>query len=212
MTKLIDISVPLRCGMPAWPGSTRFSHIWVKRLDCGDDVNSSVMTVDIHAGTHIDAPLHFLDGGNSVDMLDLNLLCGPVYVVECEDPVEITAGFLDSAALPTVAERLLVKSSNSRLWEQNEFNPDFAAFTEAAAQWIVDRGIRLVGVDYLSVQHFNDPPLVHNILLHAGVVVLEGLDLSKVSQGVYELICLPLSIEGAEGAPARAVLREMPEP
>jgi len=165
--------------------------------------------MDVHTGTHIDAPLHFLRDGDSVDSLDLDRFCGPVQVVEFMDTGAMTARFLDLACHPEV-ERLLIKSRNSSLWEQEGFCADYSALSEDAAQWIVAKGIQLVGIDYLSVQCFDTDPRVHTILLQAGVAIVEGLDLSKATCGTYELICLPLSISGSEGAPARAVLREMP--
>jgi arylformamidase len=209
MTNLIDISVPLRNGMPIWPGSTGFTHTWVKKFDSGILVNASAIAMDIHAGTHVDAPLHFIENGDSVDMISLDLLCGLVHVLEFSDVGSVTASCLSATELPSGVVRLLIKSRNSSLWMQKDFNADFTALTEDAAQWLVDKGIRLVGIDYLSVQGFTDPSSVHNILLNAGVVVLEGLNLSKVLPGVYELFCLPLKISGAEGAPARAVLRKI---
>lgn len=209
MAKLIDISVSLRTGIPTWPGVPPFCHSWLKRLERGDVVNSSAISMDVHTGTHIDAPLHFLGNGDSVNSLDLDRFCGLAQVIEFMGAGPVTAQFLDSASPPERIERLLIKSRNSSLWKQERFCTDYTALSEDAAQWVVDKGIRLVGVDYLSVQCFDTHPRVHSILLEAGVAILEGLDLSNVTGGVFELLCLPLSISGSEGAPARAVLREI---
>jgi arylformamidase len=146
--------------------------------------------------------------GVTVDELALDRLIGPAFVVDLPSVAAVTARDLNCLALPPETERLLIRTRNSALWAAcvAEFDPDFVALTAGAAQWIVDRGIRLIGVDYLSVQRFGDPPLTHEILLRAGVLIIEGLDLSAVQPGTHHLICLPLRILGAEGAPARAVL------
>jgi len=209
MSNIIDITVPLREGMVRWPESAPFSHSWTSRIKWGNGVNVSMISSDLHAGTHVDAPLHFIEGGASVDALDLKVLCGEVQVVELPGVVAVTEDLLEAAGIRSESERLLLKTGNSSFWKNDNFRPDFAALTKDAAQFLVRRGIRLVGVDYLSIQRYNDPPDVHRMLLSNGVVLVEGLDLSLVTSGLYELICLPLRIAGAEGAPARAILREL---
>jgi arylformamidase len=183
-------------------------------LDFPDDgVRASSLSFSLHTGTHIDAPLHHLPDGGDVDGLDLASLIGPVAVIDVGDVEHVTADVLEDQLGMKAPNRLLVKTLNSAGWfGATEFNPDFVAFTRDAAEWIVERGIRLVGVDYLSVQSYHDgDPDVHVILLEAGVVILEGLDLSGVvAARPYELLCLPLRIRGAEGGPCRAVLRELP--
>jgi arylformamidase len=148
-------------------------------------------------------------GGISVDELDLDVLCGEAQVVELVGVAAVTADLLAGVGIRPETKRLLLKTGNSSFWENDLFRPDFAALTKDAAQFLVGRGIRLVGVDYLSVQRYNDPPDVHRLLLEEGVVLVEGLDLSRAASGHYELICLPLRIVGAEGALARAILREL---
>lgn len=164
--------------------------------------------MDIHAGTHVDAPWHFIPDGKTVETLDLNVLMGPAMVAHLPGVDSVGPEDLDSLDLPKETERLLLRTRNSLLWEaeEGEFQKDFVALTLDAARWVAERGIRLVGVDYLSVQRFNDPPDTHEVLLAAEIIILEGLDLSRVSSGWYDLYCLPLKLVGAEGAPARAVL------
>ena len=194
---VIDISVPLRRGMPLWPGSADF------RLE------GTALTVDTHAGTHVDAPSHFIDGGESVERLSLETLCGPAAVAGLTGAEAIDAGLLSALKLPRGIKRLLLKTRNSALWKEAAFNPGYAALTDDAAEWMVEKGIRLVGIDYLSVQPYKKPSSVHRILLGRGVVVLEGLNLASAADGEYELICLPLRLVGADGAPARAFLRPL---
>jgi arylformamidase len=209
VAKIIDISVPLQPDIPTWPGTPGFCLEWIKRLDVGDECNNACFHSDIHVGTHIDAPFHFLSEGKTVEQVTLDTLIGPVWVAHVPTVSAVTAIDLSDLGLPDHIERLLLRTRNSALWVRGEksFQSDFVALTEDAAQWLVDREIRLIGVDYLSVQRYQDGPAVHKILLAAEVVVVEGLNLAGVAPGKYELICLPIKIAGAEGAPARAVLR-----
>lgn len=211
MRNIIDISVPLQSDMPTWPGSRGFRREWVERLEAGDEANVSRVDCGVHVGTHVDAPLHFVDGGASVDQLNLEILVGPATVGFLPEADAITADDLENLDLPAGTERLLLRTRNSDLWAAGvtEFQEDFVALTADAAHWVVDRGMRLIGVDYLSVQRYQDGPAVHQTLLGAGVVVVEGLDLSSVKPEEYELICLPLRLMGAEGAPGRAILRPL---
>ncbi len=208
MTKIIDISLSLTADLPVWPGSRAFEVVQVACLgkDC---CNETMLILNSHTGTHIDAPRHFIAGGGTVDQLPLEVLVGPAYVVECPDITEISAEVLERLALPAGTERLLLKTSNSYLWSSGEqvFQNDFAALTLDGARWLVEQRVKLVGIDYLSIQRFNDSNVTHKVLLAAGIVVLEGLSLADVKPGYYELTCLPLKVIGVEGAPARAILR-----
>lgn len=211
MSKYIDISLPLSPDSVCWPGSPspRFEH----RLDMshGDIATDSNVFFNVHTGTHVDAPSHFVAEGRTVDLLSLDAMIGPARVVQIPGGVSaITAAELTKLNLPSDTERLLFRTSNSDHWLKNcnTFQTDFVALTADAAEWIVSRGIRLVGIDYLSIQRYADGPKTHQILLEAGVVIVEGLNLSAISSGVFELICLPIKLQGMEGAPARVVLRE----
>jgi arylformamidase len=210
LNTLIDISVPLDSALPTWPGSEGMK---VERLSCfenGNDVNVSRLTCDVHTGTHIETSLHFLPDGESVNQISLDILIGDAYVAHLPDADIITPDDLEDLKIPHETERLLLKTGNSRLWEEcgDTFRHDFAALNSDAAEWIVERDIKLFGVDYLSVALYRDQDSDNHItLLKGGVVILEGLNLSVVDPGVYELICLPIKLVGVEGAPARAVLR-----
>ena len=211
MTQILDISVPLQSEMPTWPGSAGLILTHTKRLAAGDLSNESRLDCGVHTGTHVDAPWHFLEEGPTVEQLPLEVLIGPAVVAFLPLIEAISASDLASLALPKGIKRLLLRTRNSELWAEavTEFKKDYVALTADAARWVVNQGIRLIGVDYLSVQRYDDSPLTHQILLKAGVIVVEGLNLIHVESGSYELICLPLNLVGADGAPARAVLRRL---
>ena len=178
-------------------------------LEDGGTANVSHLSCSVHTGTHVDAPRHFIEGAPAVDQMALDVLLGPAHVCYLPGAERIYPSDLERLGLPQHAERLLLRTRNSELWARNvtEFTPDYVALTAEAAQWLVRRGIRLIGVDYLSVQLFDDPePTTHRTLLAAGVIIIEGLNLHNVAPGVYHLVCLPLRLAGADGAPARAVL------
>ncbi len=211
MSKLIDISLPLHGNTPIWPGDPALRVERVQRIEDGSVANVSQMSCGVHVGTHVDAPFHFMQDRNTIEQLDLDVLIGPAYVVHLPELHTITAAVLDSVQLPADVSRLLLRTRNSEWWAQDAgaFCEDYVALNSAAAQWVVDRGIRLIGIDYLSIQRYHDGPLTHQILLQAEVVIVEGLNLSNVTPGVYELLCLPLKLVGADGAPARALLRSL---
>jgi arylformamidase len=207
---IYDISLPISQELPVWPGDPPVKVWQVSHLEHGDSMTLTRLEMGVHTGTHVDAPAHFIAGGMTVDALDLGILIGPVLVVHVPDADALSAEVLDRLAIPPGTQRLLFRTRNSDLWAQgkNQFWQDFVAVTEDGARWLVDRGVRLVGIDYLSVSPYHDPIPPHLVLLHAGVIPLEGLNLSAVAPGSYLMICLPLRIRGAEGAPARAILMD----
>lgn len=211
MSEIIDISLPLHPDLTIWPESAPFRLTRRLSIEAGSEANVSDFQCDAHMGTHVDAPQHFVQDGLTVEQLALDTLIGPAVVAYLPDVDAITAATLDALRLPPDVERLLVRTRNSQWWADGTpgFREDFVALTADAAQWVVDRGIRLIGVDYLSVQRYHDAPLTHQLLLGAGVIILEGLNLADVAPGTYEVICLPLKLLGAEGAPARTVLRPL---
>jgi arylformamidase len=205
-----DISLTLRQRMPVYPGEPTPLIEPMKQMERGDFCNVSRLTIATHTGTHIDAPLHFLPGAASVDQLPVDVLVGPALVLEMAVAQEITAADLEAAAIPPGTERLLFKTRNSRLLDDDDFRRDFVYLTLDAARWLVERGVRLVAIDYLSVEQMDaQPNIVHQTLLRAGVIIVEGVDLRQVASGPYFLACLPLKIDGADGSPVRAVLVEM---
>ncbi len=212
MPRLHDISVAVCPQMPSWPGDPTFESRLVDAIAQGEAANVSWIGMGAHSGTHVDAPLHFFQSGVAVDSLPLDVLVGPCIVAELPATDAIRAADLEALSLPTGTTRLLLKTPNSSLWHSSatEFRPDFVGLAPDAARWVVNQVIRLLGVDYLSVEPYPAPREhpVHKTLLAAGVVLLEGTDLSTISPGAYMLVCLPLKLIGLEGAPARAVLLE----
>lgn len=205
--KLIDVTVPLDAGVPTYPGNTPFSLEPIKRLGRGDSSNVSTVHMSAHAGTHVDAPRHFFDDLPGAEGLPLEMLIGRAHVVEIVSRKAIVPE--DFAGVDLSEDvRVLLKTHNSFLWGSPEFHADYTGLTSAAAKFLVERGVKVVGVDYLSVEVFKTPGApAHHTLLGGGVIVIEGLNLRDVEPGTYEMLCLPLRIVGADGAPARVVLR-----
>lgn len=207
-SQVIDISVPLRQGMPTWPGEGPFGISTVKSLARGDNSTVSYLSCGLHTGTHVDAPSHFLASGAHTDSLPLDVLMGSAYVIYLPWAAAITADELKALSIPSGTSRLLLRTRNSDLWAGStpEFHHDFVALTPDAARWVVEKRIRLIGVDYLSVARFGEGGPTHRILLEGAVVIVEGLNLSGVPAGPWDLICLPLKLVGTEAALARAIL------
>ncbi len=205
--KLIDVTVPLDPNLPVYPGNTPFSLEAIKRISKGDSSNVSTLHLSAHAGTHVDAPRHFFDAAAGADALPIELLLGRARVIEVTSRKGIGPDELASHDLSEDV-RVLIKTSNSRLWGSAEFRPDYIGVTEAGAHYLVEHGVKVVGVDYLSVEEFKKPGApAHRVLLGGGTIVIEGLNLRDVEPGTYEMFCLPLRVVGSDGAPARVVLR-----
>ncbi len=207
---IYDISLNIHPDMPVWPGDPPVIFERFEKIEEGSIANVTRISVSAHSGTHVDAPYHFLgDSLATVEKLSLKSLMGRAYVLLIPDSIDlITADLLQRLEIPPRTRRLLFKTRNSANWANQEqiFQPGFVALSEDAAQSLVERGIKLVGVDYLSVAPFEEPIKTHQVLLQAGVIVVEGLDLSAVSPGRYSIYCLPLKLVGADGAPARVIL------
>jgi arylformamidase len=210
MMKLYDITVPLSNDLPVYPGDPPIQINRVSSLEKGDLARVSHLSFSTHIGTHIDPPSHFVKDGKTSDELPLEIFIGKARVIDIGEEDVIRASLLAKFDLKRVT-RLLFKTRNSRFWrESNRFREDFVYLETDGAELLVQLGIRLVGIDYLSIEKFNfDKPTTHWTLLGAGVVIVEGLDLAEVPAGDYELICLPLKIKDGDGGPARAVLREL---
>lgn len=205
--KIYDISVPISRDTPVYPGDAGFKIRSLAKISEGSPYNLSVMQIGTHTGTHVDPPSHFIPGGATVDQLPLEAMVGPAYVIEMMDSPLVGAEQLQAAAIPSDVERLLIKTTNGRLWDSKEFSKEFVYLTEDGAEWLIDRGVKFVGMDYLSVEKFGaEKAAVHLSLLGEGVVVAEGLDLREAPPGRYTLVFLPLKVVDADGAPARAVL------
>lgn len=203
-----DVSVPLRDGMVHWPGDPECHIKRVSRMEDGAVCNLTHISMSAHTGTHMDAPRHFIADGKTMEQMPFEAVIGRcrVYELDCED--QITADDLKKLRLAP-GQRVLFKTRNStRSWEMNEFDKDFVSIRQDAAQYLVEQQVMTVGVDYLSIGGFNkDGVETHQIMLGAGIWVIEGLNLAEISDGYYELICLPIKLEGADGAPCRVVLR-----
>ena len=208
MTGWIDVSVTVRHGMPHWPDNPPIVLERVLDTGRGDPCNVSHLAMGVHTGTHMDAPVHFIHGAGGLDQMPLTATMGEARVIEIEDPREITPGELDRHDLQP-GERVLFRTLNStRCWRADHFVEDFVALSEQAAEHLAAAKVRAVGVDYLSVGgYYADGARIHKILLEAGIWIIEGLDLSPVAGGRYEMICLPVKLHGSDGAPARAILR-----
>jgi arylformamidase len=209
MTRLIDVSLPIGPDLLTWPGDPGIRIEPSSRLDRGDPANVSELHLGSHTGTHVDPPVHFLEGRAGVDALDLEAFFGEALVADLTTVDRIGPAELEDLRIPEDTDRLLCLTRNSELWSQRpvEFPDDYVAVTPDGAAWLVDRGIRLVGVDFLSVEKDGPPTFpVHRALLGGGVVIVEGLDLSGVEPGPYTFVCFPLRIVGGDGSPARAVL------
>lgn len=205
---IYDVSLPITETLAVWPGDPGVRVEQTAHMARGDNATVSRLEMGAHTGTHVDAPAHFIPGGSGVDALDLDTLVGLALVADARSGDALTADVLAELAVPLGTERLLLRTRNSDLWLQEDppFQEDFAAITQDGARWLVERGIRLVGVDYLSVAPFGASRPTHEMLLDAGVVLVEGLNLSAIRPGMYQFVCLPLKIVEADGAPARAIL------
>lgn len=214
-----DISVPISESLPVWPGDPALRIEKTMTLENGDPAAVSALYLGSHTGTHVDAFSHFKPDGLTLDAMDLGVYMGPALVMEVEDPTRITRGelqrnpaFLDLRK----AKRVLFKTVNSQTeWYRQPFNPEFCHLSPNAAEFLVSLGIQLVGIDALSVDGYHATALydedvpVHHRLMDGGVYIVEGLNLTHIAPGWYDLTCLPLLIQGGDGAPARVALRDV---
>ena len=205
----IDVTIPIRTGMVSWPGdpSPRISRI--ADLDKGDACTVSFLAFTAHTGTHVDAPAHYISGGRTMDGFPPDAAMGSARVIGITDPKSVTVRELSRHRIRR-GERILLKTRNSpRCWRTRRFMKRYVSVSPDAARYLADRAIRLVGIDYLSVAGMGaDGKQTHTTLLGAGIWILEGINLTEVRPGRVEMICLPLRIAGADGAPARVLLRQ----
>lgn len=206
----IDISVPIRSGMVHWPDDPEVEIERVADMAEGYAINLSQISMSAHTGTHIDAPVHVVADGLPIDQMPLTAMVGPARVIEIAHRQRIEPQELLDKDI-RAGQRILFKTINSqRCWASNRFVEDYVGLSPAAAEYLVTRHVQTLGIDYLSIGPYGpDGEETHQILLHAGVWIIEGLDLSPIGTGEYEMICLPLKLIGAEGSPARAILRRV---
>ena len=207
--RFYDISMTIENGMLSWPSDGPVSIEKVRSMENGELLNLSRLDMSAHTGTHVDAPVHFIQEGSGIDSVPLDILIGPAAVVHLPGVREIGAGELKAAGIPPDTQRLLLKTENGKLLGQKQFQKDYSFFTLEGAQYIIDSGVRLVAIDYLSIAAYGSGEAVHQALLGKGIVIIEGVDLREISAGPYNMIALPLKIGGCDGAPARVVLEEM---
>jgi len=207
MIRVRDISLAIEPGLPTWPTSEGFRVRSSMRIAAGDSANVSVLEMDVHTGTHVESALHFLENGAPIDSIPVEQLVGPARVVDV-DGEAVTAAALDALGIDADPPRLLIRTTNSDRWAKGwgQFDPVYVALTTDAAQWIVERGFRLVGLDHLSIQQYGSDGETHRVLLRGGVAILEGLNLAGVEAGVYTLVAAPIRLIGTEAAPTRALL------
>jgi arylformamidase len=206
--KIYDLSLLITEDIVTWPGAQPPKMVFDGHVDRGDSNTTTTITLGAHTGTHVDAPLHFLKGGDTVDNLDLNVLIGPARVFEALDADALTAEVFEGLNIPAGTERVLVHTRNSRQWAENRpgFDENYVAVTADGAQWLVDHGVKLIGVDYLSVAVYTDTSTPHHILLGAKIIPIEGLNLTDVPAGAYQFVALPMKLAGRDGSPTRVVL------
>ncbi|MEX2426527.1 MAG: cyclase family protein [Thermomicrobiaceae bacterium] len=208
-SRYFDISVSLRPDLPVWPSDPAISLESASRTASGDTANVTRVGIGTHTGTHVDAEWHFIDDGRTLEALTPDRLIGPCYVVDLTAATDhITASDLESADIPDDTVRLLLKTTNSNLWvtSPSQFDTGYLGIAPDGAEWLVARGIDLVGIDYHSVEPYSAGGTTHRIMLGSGQIILETLNLGAVNPGSYTLYCLPLRIDGYDGAPCRAVL------
>ena len=207
---IYDLSVSIGPQTPIYPGNPGVERVRVQDMDKGDHDNVSRLTLGAHTGTHVDAPVHFINGAAGVDTLPLEVLVGPALVIHLPQVSVVTAADLETAHIPPGTRRVLIRTRNSGYWASgdSEFHNDFVGVAVDAAQWLVAHDVALIGVDYLSVAPRGQGVPTHRALLEAGVVIVEGLNLTGIAPGVHDFVCLPLKIVGSDGAPARAIITE----
>lgn len=209
-----DITLPIDSSFPTWPGDPDVI-LMPDATVANEGFNTSKMCFGTHTGTHVDAPWHYLQEGRRLEDIPIEHWSGPCYVARIPDHIGlITSSDLREANIPAGTTHLLLRTKNSSFWERPRpwsFTHEFVGIDADAAQWIVDRGIQLVGIDYLSIGPFVEPDhATHLTLLGNDILILEGLDLRAVDAGPYQLICLPMRIMCGDGAPARAILTSIP--
>ena len=202
-----DVTVTIDSTVPTYLGDPSFKRRVVQAIVDGKPADVSLLTLSAHTGTHVDAPSHLIPGGKTIDALDLGVMVGRARVVEFDALGAITAAFLEGIDSLAADERVLFKTGNSSLWEERVFAEEYVGLSMDAADWLISKGVKLVGIDYLSIDAPGNAGLpVHRALLANDVVVVESLNLNQIPEGQYQLVCLPMKIGGSEGAPARVIL------
>ena len=210
--KIIDISIPITPTIPIWPGDPQIDLTQISAIINGDSSNITHFAMSVHTGTHIDAPKHFIDSGMTVEQIPFSKLIGEALVIEIDPQVNVISEHIlkEHPSIHLLAEinKVLFHTRNSKLWKQcpGDFYQNYVGIDISGARFLQQYNLELIGIDYLSIAPYDDTDRPHQILLSGGSILLEGLDLSDVPGGIFDLYCLPLRIAGCEGAPARAIL------
>lgn len=205
--KIYDISLSISEKTVIYPGDPPVEIIPQSRISAGDSSNISTLSFGSHTGTHVDPAFHMISDGATVDQVSLELLYGKCLVCSISDETAVTVRELEGAGIKEGTKRIIFKTRNSELWDSPEFSKDFVYVEPTAAEWLLRRGVQVIGVDYLSIDPFHSSGHpAHLLLMTSGAVIIEGLDLRGVPPGTYTLACLPLKIAGGDGGPARAIL------
>ena len=206
---LYDATLPIHEGMLTFPGDPQFAIVTVFDRRKGDPFNLALMQVATHLGTHVDPPAHYVEGGATVDEIPLETMIGPAVILDMRGRQLVDRRALEDSWFESYT-RVLLKTDNSSKLLKRDYDTDYVSLTEDGARFLVDKGVRLVGIDYLSIETYMNPGApVHHIFISAGVLIVEGLYLSEIPAGPCRIYCLPMRIKGGDGAPAR-VLVEMP--
>lgn len=207
---LIDISIPLTDGMIHWPGDPPASFKRVATIGQNSPCNLTAANLGVHTGTHMDAPRHFISQGKTIDELPFDAVIGRAKVIACAGDERVLVSDLEPHDIKA-GDRILFRTKNSdKQWWTLPFDESYVAISHEAARYLAERHVKTVGIDYLSIGKFGDEGVgLHHILLGAGIWAIEGLNLCEIQPGDYDMICLPLKIVGADGAPARVLLRPM---
>jgi arylformamidase len=200
-----DVSVPNRADMHSYPGDPTLEQTQIRAIKRGDAANLTHLSLGAHTGTHVDAPAHFIDGAPTLEQVPLDRMVGPAQVLDVRGRAAVDAAALGGHDI--TADIVLFRTDNSERWAKAGFQKDFVYLTRDAAELLLARGVKTIGWDYLSIEQFGSQTFeVHKLLLGRGILIIEGLDLRGIEPGPYQLACLPLKLEGVDGAPARAVL------
>ncbi len=208
--KIHDVTLTISDSIVTFPGDPGVEITRAHSIGKEHDSNLSKVDMGAHTGTHVDAPVHFIKGGAGAETLDLNILVGPAVVIDATKEDVISAATLEKLDIPEGVERVLFRTRNSELWktQPHKFSEDFVGITGDGAEWLIKKGVKLVGIDYLSIAPYHHAAPTHRALLSVGAIPIEGLDLSAISPGRYFMACLPLKLKGSDGAPARVILIE----
>lgn len=212
--KIHDITLSIKPGMIVWPGDPDFALRQISSIQDGHESNISLLRMSVHTGTHIDSPKHFIDSGITVDQIPINKLVGDVLVIRINDKIKtITEEVIETHRMNDhigIVKKILFRTRNSNLWHKHPstFQQDYVGIDRSGAKYLAQFDLDLIGIDYLSIAPFSDTSAPHKILLSNNVVLLEGINLSGIEEGIHEIFCLPIFLKGAEGAPARVILVE----